>query len=193
MEDEGQDKIISFLRSNLVIISLLGIGVLLIVVGLFQIMGGEKATVTFEKGQGVANAQSSTTIKVDVEGEVIKPGVYELEGDPRVQDALIAAGGLTQNANRKALNLAQKVVDGQKVYVSAVGEVSVMGVNSEPSNGSLSINSASLSELEKLPGIGPVSGQKIIDNRPYGSVEELLSKKAVGKATYEKIKDQITL
>jgi competence protein ComEA len=162
--------------------------------GLLQLYGPNCAELVFETAANVECSGDLTAIKVDVDGEVAKPGLYSLKPDARVQDALIAAGGLTPNANRRAINLALKVADGQKIYVPAVGEVSavqstVLSAQSEL----ISINQASESELDKLPGVGPVTAQKIIDFRPYSSIEELVSKKAVGEKVFEKIRDLITL
>ena len=209
MEDDlsFQDKVFEFGKKNWLILALLFGGLIFIGIGIVQMTGVKTASVKFEKGAVLGSeSQESmgTEIKVDVEGQVVKPGVYSLMRDARVQDALIAAGGLSAAANRNALNLAQKISDGQKIYVPAVGEAAAVsgGMGSlvsggdtggENSSGLVSINSASQSELESLPGIGPVSAGKIIDGRPYGSLDELLSKKVVGKATYEKIKDLITL
>lgn len=211
MEEERsfQDNLAEIAKKNWLVLALLAAGLIFVGVGVVQMSAGKTASVKFEKGVEVAGAStdsSTAKIKVDVEGEVINPGVYTLKGDARVQDALIAAGGLSANANRNSLNLAQKISDGQKIYVPAVGETvsttSIMGTtgitggSSEAgvgSTGLISINNGSQSELESLPGIGPVTATKVIDNRPYGSIEELKSKKAVGSATYEKIKDLITL
>ena len=161
-------------------------------------------TVKFEKGEDVAGAEASTQetkIMVDVDGQVLKPGLYSLKSNARVQDALIAAGGLSSNADRNAINLAAKISDGQKIYIPEIGEkpsaVTVANSTSVTSlnraTGLLSVNTASQSELEDLPSIGPVTAQKIISGRPYGTIEELLSKKVVGEKTFEKIKDLISL
>jgi competence protein ComEA len=161
-------------------------------------------------------------IKIDIEGAVGKPGVYALPLDARVEDAIASAGGLTSNADMefvsKKLNRAARVVDGGKVYIPemnvnttsynngfATSDTSVSqnqgGIvtmsDGQSQNGAysdlISINSASISELDTLPGVGPVTAQKIIDNRPYQILEELVSKKAVGKSVYQKIVNLISL
>jgi len=146
-------------------------------------------------------------IFVDVEGAVLKPGVYELKDKSRVKDALIAAGGLSQSADRswvaKNLNLAAKISDGAKIYVPKKSEQTpastTLGISTpdstsgiQTSQGKININTASLSQLDTLSGVGPVTAQKIIDNRPYNSIDELVIKKAVWKSTFEKIKDKIS-
>lgn len=171
----------------------------------------EKQDILFEGASDSTVVKSSVSptkgkqIMVDVEGAVQKPGVYEVGADSRLQDALIAAGGLSARADRagvsKSLNLAAKVVDGAKVYIPVVGEAQppqsplsgggsdVMGV----STGVVNINSASLSDLDALPGVGQVTAGKIIGNRPYGSVDELVQKKIVGKKVFEQIKDRVSV
>ncbi len=198
--DFAQGKLIEFAKTNFIILALFFAGLIFLGIGLIQILGERETQIKFQKGSDVEGVQGDALkkIKVDVEGEVLKPGVYELNSDARVQDALVAAGGLTQDANRDAINLAAKIADGQKIYVGAVGEVisasnSNLNQGSTLNSGAVSVNSASASELEELPGIGPVTAGKIIDNRPYALIEELLERKVVGKAVFEKIKDLISL
>jgi len=156
----------------------------------------------------IQDEDKKAKIFVDVQGAVISPGVYELKDNVRVKDALIAAGGLSQEANRswvaKNLNLAAKISDGAKIFIPQKDELvpssSALGVSASDSNsyaiqtsqGKININTASLSQLDTLSGIGPVTAQKIIDNRPYNSIDDLVAKKAVWKSTFEKIKDKIT-
>lgn len=219
MEDSSQksfqDKALEFAKTNWIILALFGGGLMFLGIGLIQILGIKETQIKFEKAHSINSGQdgevkgvesknpNTQKIKVDVEGEVLHPGVYNLNSDARVQDALIAAGGLSSNANRKAINLAARIIDGQKIYVPAEGETAAsvsqgsMGsggsAGQASTNGVISINSGSQSELESLPAVGPVTAQKIINARPYGTLEELVSKKAVGKATFEKIKDLISL
>lgn len=145
--------------------------------------------------------QSAKTISVDVSGAVIKPGVYQLKTGDRIQEAVNAAGGFADTANgeyiSKYLNLAQILVDGSKIYVPIRGEVMnvsqagvVAGVDTQTK---VNINLATQKEIESLSGIGPVTASKIISGRPYQEIEELVEKKIVGKAVYEKIKDFIVL
>lgn len=197
LDNSAQNRILDFVRSNILFVLLLCGGIIFLGIGLVQIMGRETTEVSFEKGTDISfEKEAGFEIKVDVDGAVVHPGLYVLKPDARVQDALIAAGGLTQEANRKAVNLAAKITDGQKIYIPKIGEAavvqaSVAGV--ESNSGVISINNSSMSDLDKLPGVGAVTAQKIIDNRPYGSVQELLEKKVVGQATFEKIRDSVSL
>jgi len=141
-------------------------------------------------------------IVVEIAGEVIRPGVYEFSGESRIDELLVRAGGFTANADRewisKSLNRAARLVDGQKIYIPAKGEVvsnvvTQLSGNSGGAGGVVSINTASLGELDKLSGIGQVRAQAIVDNRPYLAVEELFSRKVLPKSVFEKIKDKIGL
>ena len=179
---------------------LLGYGL----IGLFVPSSNSK-DIIFERGDSSQNATPSGQIVVDVEGAVVSPGVYNLPKDSRVKDALIASGGVSGEADRlwvsKNLNLALKLSDGVKIYIPFEGEKqsspalsgSTGGSSTIGIGGTININSASEKELDALPGVGPVTAQKIIDNRPYQTLEELVSKKAVTNSVFEKIKDKITL
>lgn len=188
-------------------------------VGLVLLVGGMVSSgvvsKTFIKStKSGVQAQKTTSLeaaaaKVDVSGAVIKPGVYTLSSDARVEDAIKAAGGVTDFADpmylSKTVNLAQKVADGMKIYIPNAGEAhspssgqagqsgapAVAGASAQSS--SVNINTASLSELDQLPGVGQVGAQKIIDTRPYSGIEELITKKAVTKSVYEKIKDLVSI
>jgi len=182
--------------------------VLLCVLGLVLIVGGISTSNLLPKKPKplkssdfpkMSIVQTSSTIKVDVSGAVENPGVYEVDSDSRAEDAVLKAGGFSEKANleyvSKSLNLAQKISDGQKIYVPFEGEsaparAQVAGVDISSKIG---INSASSSQLEALPGIGPVSAKKIIDNRPYQDVSDLLNRKVIGKSVFEKIKEKIDL
>lgn len=140
--------------------------------------------------------ESSESILVDVSGAVVKPGVYELESTARISDAIAKAGGMREDADHehvaKAINLAEPLQDGMKVYIPDMSETIDNSVLADKS-GLISINKASSTQLEELPGVGPVTADKIIANRPYASIEDLLEKKSVGSSVFEKIKDQISL
>lgn len=175
-----------------------------IFVGLVLILGGvfaaglKKETAVYPKESLV---QTQKLISVDVAGAVLNPGVYQLPESARVEDAVNAAGGFAEQASgeyiSKYLNLAQKLVDGSKIYIPKTGEQlsgSQMGsVAGTATPSKVNINSSTQSELEALSGIGPVTASKIISDRPYQSVDELVSKKVVSKAVFEKIKEQLVV
>ncbi len=143
---------------------------------------------------------SRQTIKVDIEGAVQRPGIYEIPNDSRIQDVLITAGGLLAKADRttmsKTINLAQRLFDGQKIYFPEVGETVVnvtAGSSSQSNSATININTASESDLDTLAGVGPVTAKKIISGRPYQNISDLITKHLVGQSVYDKIKDTITV
>ncbi len=144
------------------------------------------------RDESVVGERASRDIWVDVSGAVVSPGVYKLTEEARTKDALIAAGGLTDEADRvfvaRIINLAQKISDGDKIFIPTAGG-EVAGVTT----GIVNLNKATTDELMSLDGIGTARAQAIIKNRPYAKVEDLLTKKVVTKSVFEKIKDQITV
>ncbi len=214
MEDKD---FLSFLppliRRHLVPLSLAVVGVILIVFSLWSLVFSSKGQgneVVFEQGSeheaSIAAVTTEAKIAVDIAGAVVKPGVYSLSPDSRVQEAVAAAGGFSDKANTewiaKNFNLAAKLSDAAKLYIPFAGEEGNLNTtlssgnlgSTQPGNkGLININTASEQQLDSLPGVGPVTAQKIISARPYGSVDELLSKKAVGQSVFTKIKDQISI
>ena len=140
---------------------------------------------------------------VDVEGAVVHPGIFELPAGSRVADAIDAAGGYAPEADLAAaaaqVNLAALVRDGQQILVPLLG-ASPAGGGEAASGGSstdlVDLNSASPEALDALPGIGPVTVQKIIAARaeqPFGTLEELVTRKVLTNAQLTKIRDLVTL
>lgn len=189
---------------------LAGIGVLFLILGIIYTVKTQNFTqeVVFSSESSPSGNIGKTKIQVDVEGAIASPGVYEVEEGTRITAVLASAGGLSASADRdwvsKNMNLAMKVTDGGKIYIPSAGEMTAEKITNEVTNvsgnsgqllgvttGKVNINTASQVELEGLPGIGPVTAGKIISGRPYQSVDELKSKKAVGQAVFEKIKDLI--
>jgi competence protein ComEA len=206
-----------FISQNIIVVVLVALGLLMCGVGAIQYLSSsnksseiEFITSTDKSVKGTSDITSK--ISVYVAGSVQKEGVYALNEGTRIQDALIAAGGLASNADRdfieKKLNLAQKLIDGGKIYIPAIGEERTVIANlasnkegvdttSDPmvenTDGLININNASEKDLDVLPKIGPVTAQKIIAGRPYGSVEELVSKKILTQKTFDGLKDKITV
>ena len=189
----GQDQ-----RLKLVVFGLFFGGLFLLAIGagifFFRNSNSSDDIEIISTSQG--EALQGQRIVVHVDGAVAKPGVYELDSGARVSDAVSASGGLSKDADTAKVNLAAKVSDGQKIYIPKIGEQSAGGSQSvagDSTSALVNINTASESQLDTLPGIGPVTAQKIIASRPYSTPEELLSKKAVGQSVYGKIKDLVTV
>jgi len=157
-------------------------------------------------------------IRVFVSGQVAAPAVYELPPASIVQQAVEAAGGFTAAANTAVVNLAQTLVDGAHVYVPAEGEEAVAApltvvnqpasaVESAPgesaavaagaSGGLININTATLEQLDTLPGVGPAIAQRIIDHRdangPFAAIEAIMDVSGIGEARFEQMKELITV
>ncbi|TSC88690.1 MAG: competence protein ComEA [Microgenomates group bacterium Gr01-1014_5] len=208
-ESEWKAKIQAwFEKYRLLLIA--GLGGLFLLFGGFSFLSGvfeQPKVEILESGggnEGVSGVEGDESkITVEVSGAVVKPGVYELLASDRVERLLIASGGLSATADRewveKYVNRAAKLLDGQKIYIPAEGELSVVGGGSSSAGkllgvqtGLININSATQSELEKLKGIGPARAAAIIENRPYAAIDELVSKKVIGKKLLDEIKEQIT-
>ena len=141
-------------------------------------------------------------ITVDVKGAVKSPGIYDLPVGSRVHDAVQKAGGLTEEADSKSLNLAQKISDEALVYVPTKGEEAASqqaASGTTPSTSKekkINLNKASLEELKQVKGLGGKRAQDIIDHREangkFKSVDELKKVSGIGAKTIEKLKDYVT-
>ena len=157
-------------------------------------------------------AATGGDLVVDVQGAVLRPGVHRLASGSRVADAIAAAGGYgprvdAERAGRE-LNLAAQLKDGDRVFVpsrddppgKAGGPSTAPGgggsTSGGPGGGLVDLNHATVSELDALPGIGPVTAQKIIaarEEQPFATIEALRDRKVVGSAAFEKLKDLVTV
>ena len=135
-------------------------------------------------------------IYVDVTGEVVNPGVFQLPPNSRVIDAVKAAGGQSKFADLSTINLARIVKDGEQIYVDRKfsGGAGIRNSNSR-ANSIININRASTKELESLPGIGPVLAARIVEyrksNGPFTSVDDLKKVPGVGGSKLAKFKEKI--
>ena len=140
-------------------------------------------------------------ITVDVKGAVKSPGIYDLPVGSRVNDAIQKAGGLTDNADSKSLNLAQKISDEALVYVPTKEEVanqeSYSNATGNKESKKVNLNKASLEELKQVKGLGAKRAQDIIDHREsngnFKSVDELKKVSGIGAKTIEKLKEYVTV
>ena len=168
-----------------------------------------------------SKAAQAKTVRVQVSGAVLEPGIYDVPASCRVEEAIAAAGGLTENADSERVNLVRKVRDGMQIRVpvqkaartsrtqrknaqaksglgeSALGKSGGTKAGSDRNNSmmqSVRINSASASELQQLPGIGPALAQRIVETRNRGrftSTEDLLRVPGIGKAKLAKLRDYV--
>jgi len=152
-------------------------------------------------------APTSEPIQVHVAGAVVRPGLYDLPEGSRVMDAVEAAGGFVADADKNSMNLAARVEDAERLdipYIAGAAPamqesftVITEGTPSTSNEDLVNINTASAEELDTLPGIGPTTAQNIIayrdENGPFGSIEDIVNVSGIGAATYDGIKDLITV
>lgn len=150
-----------------------------------------------------ADGQKARRLYVHVGGAVRRPGLYRLEDGARVDDAVQAAGGVLEDADLDALNLAARVKDGDKVLVpsrNGTAEASAdtqAGGGGATSGGLVNLNTATIADLETLPGIGPAIARRIIDfresNGGFRKIEDLLEVPGIGTKTFEELRDHVTV
>lgn len=162
------------------------------------------------RGTGAADAEISDLLVVNVAGAVRKPGVYRLAKGARIADALAAAGGFGARVDAQRvdieLNLAAHVSDGDRIRVPSRDDRTSSSIQAAPAaaagtaggaaGGITDLNSASATELDALPGVGPVTASKIIAAREesrFASVDDLVTRKVVGAATVAKLRDKVVV
>lgn len=135
-------------------------------------------------------------IWVHICGQVMKPGVYSFPEGSRVFDAVDAAGGFTEDADRDSVNLAMTLSDEGKIYIASKDEKKELSIQGESqSDGKINVNKASLNDLMTLPGIGEKRAESILKLREkkgsFQTVEELLEAEGIKEGIFEQIKDFI--
>ncbi len=149
-------------------------------------------------------------LRIDVSGAVQRPGIYALPPGSIVADAIAAAGGPGADADLDRINKAVSLQDGSQVYVPRTAEappVPLLNLPAPPqpeaptapmgqtpgATARININTATLEQLDTLPGVGPATAQRIVEGRPYSVIEDLMRVKGIGQATFDKLKDRITV
>ncbi|SDQ22741.1 competence protein ComEA [Streptococcus equinus] len=157
-----------------------------------------------------ASKSESDKIFVDIKGAVRKEGVYKLTSGSRVTDVVKLAGGFTDDADKKSVNLAEKVADEAVIYVARVGEevtpastpsqaknTAASGAQQDADSAQINLNTATLEELQTISGIGAKRAQDIIDYRDnnggFSSVDDLKNVSGIGEKTLEKLKAEVTV
>lgn len=161
-----------------------------------------------DKSNEISQAETEgQLVTVDVKGAVKKPGVYQLQSNSRVHDALEKAGGLTDEADLKSVNQAQKLSDEAVVYVAKVGENAVDVTTSAPASATsgtgqaksalVNLNTATEADFQTISGIGQKRAQDIIAYREangrFKSVDDLKNVSGIGAKTLEKLKEYVTV
>ena len=161
---------------------------------------------SFSKEASTSSQVTSGKIFVDIKGAVKNEGVYELSNGSRVTDLVKKAGGFTDDADQKSVNLAEKLADEAVVYVARIGEdVTPATTPSQAKNGTqegassdkINLNTATLEQLQTISGIGAKRAQDIIDYREanggFSSVDDLKNVSGIGEKTLEKLKAEVTV
>jgi len=197
-----------FLKKYWLPLALFFLGLIFFIYGLIGFLGlaSKQQDITFKQTDSVSTSVKTeqvnqNSILVDVEGAVVAAGVYKLAQTSIIQDALVASGGLSANADRefvsKNINLAAKLYDGAKIYIPKVGETESSLPQTSTADTSTSslinINTASSDALDGLPGVGPATASKIISGRPYTKPDDLLNKKVVSSKVFAGIRDKISV
>ena len=173
-----------------------GVGVGLLAAGLLLLLGRRPGGAPIQ----LQPPPTPAPIQVHVTGAVSQPGLYALPAGSRVQDAILAAGGFSPQADEQALNLAAFLPDGGRVFVPDLAAPATLPpgetrLASPPVTFPIDINLATLAELEALPEIGPETAKAILEYRQqhgaFQDVEEIMDVPGIGPVTYEAIKDLI--
>jgi competence protein ComEA len=191
-------------------IYVIGVAIAIVVAGGVAAKAFEKPPTAVAEPLTTETPAATSDVIIDVEGAVNVPGVHRLPSGSLLDDALAAAGGLMPQADldrvARELNRADKLKAHQKIYVPFVTERTLAATFGAPTSTTTSsddggelinLNSATAEELDKLPGVGPSTAQKIIDYREqnggFQSVEQLNDVSGIGDATFEKLKDLVTV
>lgn len=167
---------------------------------LYDSSGTEEGLQETEEKEGESDRETEAPSKICVYvcGEVVKPGVYELEASARIGEAVEAAGGMTGEAAESWLNLAEHMADGQKIEVPSREQAQKLEEQAaEQENSLVNLNTATAEQLTTLSGIGESKAKDILDYREqhgsFQAVEELMQIPGIKERVFEKIKDQITV
>ena len=196
----------ALVAGGLALAALIGAGWLLLATGSDVTAGADElAADPFASlaASAAPEASAADELVVDVQGAVAQPGVVVLPAGSRVADAIAAAGGYAAEADLLAaastLNLAARVADGEKVYVPITGVAAGGGGGSDGGSGTgglVNLNTATPEALDALPGIGPVTVQKIVaarTERPFATLEELVERDVMNQGQLDKIRALVTL
>ncbi len=194
------------------LIAVAALVVVLAALSIWQSTPGKLEGGVIQGGEQLAESKTKG-LTVYVSGEVKNPGMYEMPAGSRAQEAIEKAGGMTLNANVNKVNLAKKCKDGMQINVPALsvkqaktragssqGRRSAGNVNStevEQENlTTVNLNSATIEELENLPGVGQTTAQKIIEYRQqhrFDKIEDVMNVKGIGKAKFQKMKNYLEI
>ncbi|MFO7699486.1 MAG: helix-hairpin-helix domain-containing protein [Acidimicrobiia bacterium] len=173
-------------------VTVIGVAVIIVLGGLVWFGLGPPPPTAVPEAAAAPTTVGPGSITVHISGAVARPGLVSIPDGSRMADAVAAAGGALPTADLGSINLARQVRDGDQVIVPIHGEGNG-ATSSEPVG--IDINNASASELEALPGVGPVLAERIVAFRtergPFSSVEDLLDVPGIGEAKLAQMRDAI--
>ena len=175
----------------------IGIALLLLIVFIALSLGGDEDNMVFNPVVNNEETDEVEFIYVDIKGQVMNPGVYKVEKHSRLFQVIGLAGGITEDADILAYNLSMRLRDEQVIYIPSFNDeypmITVIIENDQ--NGIININTATLQQLDTLPGIGPTTAQSIIDyreeNGEFSTVDDLIEVPGIGEATLNEIREFI--
>ncbi len=183
-----------------IVLLLTGLGIAVLVTALGANAGTTTVVRAPSPSPGATAVTSGATIYVHILGAVVRPGLYAFRDGDRAIDAVAAAGGYTQDADRRQLNLARLLVDGEQIYLPREGEVAGPlggGAASGSTAGKVNLNTADAATLETLPRVGPALAARILAwraaNGRFTSIEDLLGVSGIGEKTFAGLKDLVTI
>jgi len=198
-------------KDNQKILKMIAVIMIIIAAVLIFEAKGNSDTISLEEAEKTnkssVEAQKTETdmVYIDIGGEVKSPGVYKVAKNSRIFEVIEKAGGLTKKADTSTINQAESVKDGQKIQIPSkqVSETSLKGSSgafdfpNTASSNVININTADSTALQEIPGVGPVTADKIIayrnENGSFHRKEDIKNVSGIGDKTYEKIKNKITV
>ncbi|MFL6074388.1 MAG: helix-hairpin-helix domain-containing protein [Mycobacteriales bacterium] len=197
-------------RRAAVAAALVALGVVLLVAGfawhdrprVTAIPAPRPAAVSDTGGSAARASRAATVVVVAVTGKVTHPGVFSLPAGARVADAVQAAGGLLPDADPGSVNLARRLNDGEQVAVGGAVPAGAPGPPGGPAGSAtpgtlVNLNTATVEQLDTLPGVGPVLAQRIVDYRTrhggFRSIDDLRQVDGVGDARFKQLKPRVTV
>ncbi|MBR6949247.1 MAG: helix-hairpin-helix domain-containing protein [Bacilli bacterium] len=209
---------------GIIILTILGVSSFFVIRNVMSNKKEKKDEVIVEKSLEKKEVETKKQLQVDIKGEIINPGIYELDNDSRVIDVINKAGGLTENANTSVINLSKKITDEMVIIIYSNEEVNDFKTTKEIEEqvidkciqkdenslindaciendknevtGKININTASLEELMKLPGVGESKAKSIIEYREtkskFNTIEDIKNVNGIGDNLFAQIKENIT-
>ena len=209
---------------GIILLTILGVSSFFVIRNVMSNKKEKKDEVIVEKSLEKKEVEKEELLQVDIKGEIINPGIYELDNDSRVIDVINKAGGLTENANTSVINLSKKITDEMVIIIYSNEEVNDFKTTKEIEEqviekciqkdenslindaciendknevtGKININTASLEELMKLPGVGESKAKSIIEYREtkskFNTIEDIKNVTGIGDNLFAQIKENIT-